>query len=962
MVMDGYTEDRRAIFTVNSGDPEDTDAAHAFHISSLRGSEAISQLFRFDLVLLTQDADVETSHLLAQHVTIGLERNLSSTETADPDVAPYRYINGIVSQASQVWKEGEGAGADTWRTFRVTVVPDTWNLTKSFQSRVFYAKTAWDIAAEIVPDTSETIDFSDVTQSRDQGPRGSTTEYEREHCIQYRETDMDFVARLLEEEGISYFYRQKEASHQLVLCDGSTGFDDCEQEGAISRLVEKRETQTHQYRVHDYKFADPSFSFEHSHIHSHSDDNSHSNSHNNGDGCDGGSIRDFPGAFGPRDSLDLTHVEEVAGWRSEEQNAKSRLISGTSESVTFSAGAKFKLDASASEFDDKTLLIVSVRHRLKQPSPRGGGDTSGNQSSANSYVNTFTCVLHDADADEVVYRPPRRTPKPRVEGPQTAVVEGPSDSPNGVHTDEWGRVKVKFHWDDRSDDDANVGERSAWVRVSEGWAGENYGTVFLPHVGDEVIVDFLEGNPDRPIVTGRVYNGIKKPARGELGEGGTGKLDPHKSIIQDISGNEIVFDSMPRAESITLNSPKGESFLTIGKPRVPGASSSGEWKGEKGDTGAAGKDAPVPPATGSVAAFTKGDSAAFQMGNKAEATVGNTAEGIVGNKYEFLGGFAYEGVVGGAVKAQLGVDFDLVVGNSYQVRLGREVEYHVGSRRVDSDKHYIVTSKNSVNLVGGQGGTATAKGKDDTAILELSDEVARMSVGENDKEVMKFKEKLAYSIRWGLAVGLVSSGVLKPLYDVGAMELSLASLKEAPEAAGYIGGGAGAASSVLNVGLLALALFLACIDTEDKGKPFSHANSDDDEPNAMVNLNQKGSVAISGIDSVDLRAVERVPHEALEKSTKAAEKKKAENGPGLLLKKKGGHQVKLQLNMAEGETSNLWFEEKKTRLQGGDELMLEADKKVTVEGYTEVELKGGGGKVSLTASGVNLNGNLVVAK
>ncbi len=194
-------DDRRAIFTVNSGELSDNGTPDILHIRSLRGAEAISSPFRFDLVLVTTDSAVNTGQLVGQNVTISLLRNLDLRDTADPEVEPYRYINGIVANASQVWTGGEDTSLNQLFSFSVEVVPDTWNLKNTFQSRVFHQMTAWDIAAQIVPDTSESIDMVDLGRSRNPGPRGTSDKYEREHCIQYRETDLDFVSRLLEEEG-----------------------------------------------------------------------------------------------------------------------------------------------------------------------------------------------------------------------------------------------------------------------------------------------------------------------------------------------------------------------------------------------------------------------------------------------------------------------------------------------------------------------------------------------------------------------------------------------------------------------------------------------------------------------------------------------------------------------------------------------------------------------------------------
>jgi type VI secretion system VgrG family protein len=971
------SEDRRATFTVNPGSLQQdaaTPNSEKFHIRSLSGVETISQLFRFDLVLVTECDTHQPDQLINQNVTISLLKNLDSLNQANMNVDDWRYINGVISHAQRIWKGGESADSNQLNRFRVTVVPNTWNLTNIFQSRVFDQTTAWDIVAAIAPSTSDSIDIGHVNTLRAPNSDPNIDPNIREHCIQYRETDMNFISRLLEEEGISYYYKQGETSHQLVLSDGSNGFDTCAQEGSILWLSDHQNALPQQYRVHDYKFTDAS-----------------GVSLDDTQGSDASFTYDFPGTFGPRDSLDIGQVQDVATWRSQEQNSKIRVITATSESVTFTAGAKFDLAMPTSELDGKRLLIVGVTHELKQPPPRGFEARARNKYS-NSYTNRISCVL---DEEVVVYRPPRITPKPEVKGPQTAVVEGPTDAPNGVHTDDYGRVKVKFHWDGRPDDgvDSTVGGRSAWVRVSEGWAGDLHGTVFLPHVGDEVIVDFLEGNPDRPIVTGRVYNSGNPPVRGEAGQGATGPLDPYKSIIKDRGGNEIIMDSTPNSESITLASPNADSFIVIGTPRAGGGSSSGEWTGATGATGPEESKTPYEDYTPiSVARIvSKGQSEMFQVGNKIEGTLGNKAEILVGNKYDFHGGFALEGVVGGGVKFQLGQDIEFIKGPSYSRRWGPAYEHQDDDTQITGDGVYVASIKKTLNLIGGVASPVGSAAEDDTAVIELNNKFARMSVGANKTPESGAAEK-AKKLQWKIIGTTLGALVAKPIVDIA--------VQEAAGGLGYLSGfeaggydekkgdagsqiASGAAGGVMNIATtIAQGVVLAVImnwakkleKLEDGAKVVSHADSADDKPKAMVDLNNDGSIEISGTTTVELRAVERVPHDGFKKmpqkpaaptdltdviylaelveyekkkakaiKAKATAEKEAKNGPGLFLKQDPA-EVKLLFNVKDGGTdkSSLVFKGTDATLMGEKDLTLEAKTgEATLASATKVSCKVG---------------------
>ncbi|MBI5656716.1 MAG: type VI secretion system tip protein VgrG, partial [Geobacter sp.] len=202
-------------------------------------------------------------------------------------------------------------------------------------------------------------------------------------------------------------------------------------------------------------------------------------------------VYDYPGRYDKR-----AEGDGVAKVRMQEEEAAITVINGSGNCRAFTSGCRFTLQGySRDDMNEKDYVITSIRHDAKQEYASGETETEL------AYVNNFTCIPFD-----VPYRPLRKTPKPVVRGSQTAIVVGPSGEE--IYTDKYGRIKVQFHWDREGKNDENS---SCWIRVAQVWAGTGWGAMFIPRIGHEVIVDFLEGDPDKPIITGRVYHGTNNP-------------------------------------------------------------------------------------------------------------------------------------------------------------------------------------------------------------------------------------------------------------------------------------------------------------------------------------------------------------------------------------------------------------------------------------------------------------------
>ena len=459
------------------------------------GNEAISQLFGFQLDLLANhDTTVAFDHLLGQPITVTLQT---------PDGGK-RYFNGICSRFSQ------GARDEHFTAYRMEVVPKFWLLTRAAQSRTFQQLSVPDILKKVLSGLDVSYELQGTYKPRD-------------YCVQYRETDFNFASRLMEEEGIYYFFKHEDGSHTLVLADSAQGHPDMpvrstvdfEQVGAghlrdqdrIYGWEKAQELRAGKYALWDHCFELPGKNFEaKTPILENVEVGTVSHKLKVG-GNDELEVYDYPGEFAQRfDGIDpggadrasdLQNIFEdntrTVGIRMQQEALPSLLVRGDGGCRQWTSGHKFTL---AKHFSGNgQYVLVGASHSASLDAYRSSSDN------AFRYGNSFTCI-----PAALPFRPPRVTPKPLVYGTQTALVVGPSGQE--IFTDKYGRVKVQFHWDREGKKDANS---SCWIRVGSIWAGQQWGGIHIPRIGQEVIVAFEEGDPDRPIIVGSVYNAEQMP-------------------------------------------------------------------------------------------------------------------------------------------------------------------------------------------------------------------------------------------------------------------------------------------------------------------------------------------------------------------------------------------------------------------------------------------------------------------
>jgi type VI secretion system secreted protein VgrG len=467
------------------------------------GEEVVSRLFRFELDLLAEsNATVAFDAILGQSVTVTL---------AMPDGNP-RYFNGIVNRFSQGQRIPSAQGGGTFTHHRAELVPQLWVLTRKRQSRIFQQLAIPDILKQVFTGLNVTYQLQGTYLNRD-------------YCVQYRETDFDFSSRLMEEEGIFYFFTHSNGSHKLVVADTPQSFPDVPSpttliyetieggtrtEDRIHRWVKSQVLRSGKYRLWDYCFELPGKNLEAVKPTLDSVQVGTVTHKLKVGGNDQLEIYDYPGGYAQRfdgvtpsggdRSSDVQHIFQdnarTVGIRMQEETAASMLLDGSSTCRQLGAGCKFTLDR---HFNGNGAYVLT---RVEHLATAGDSyTTTAGSDNSPPYTNTFQCI-----PAALPFRPERTIPRPRIDGTQTAVVVG--NSGDEIFTDKYGRVKVQFPWDRQGQNNA---DSSCWIRVASLWAGTQWGMIHIPRVGQEVVVAFEEGDPDRPIIVGAVYNAQDMP-------------------------------------------------------------------------------------------------------------------------------------------------------------------------------------------------------------------------------------------------------------------------------------------------------------------------------------------------------------------------------------------------------------------------------------------------------------------
>jgi type VI secretion system secreted protein VgrG len=497
-------------------------------IESLEGAEGTSRLFEFHAELLADaDTTIDPKSMIGAKVSVAINLN---------DAQGSRWVNGIVAAFEQ------GPGDKEFNTYKARIVPAMWQLMLSSNCRIFQDKSVLDIAKSVIGEYG--LSLSDQTN-------GS---YEKlEYCTQYSESDFHFVSRILEESGIFYWFEHTDQDNKIMLGDGRNAYQDCPLSASIpySKAVSGEEGAYGAW-VREFNATATMVSGKHAtaeynykqYVREDVPDKASASPYGNN------AFDDYlypAGAEGYADGApDVSKKLETLflDTRSLAADSIAEVFRGDGNARSFCAGYTFTQTGNPRDAWNRKYLLTTVLHKVDQvPSYR-----AVDAEQKDGYSNQFTAVSSD-----IVFKPAQTVAKPRIYGPQTAVVVGSAGEE--IHIDSQGRVQVRFFWDKKNDDSSIVD--CTWVRVAQSWAGNGWGSYFWPRVKDEVVIQFLNGDPDNPMITGSVYNGVNTP-KYALPDNKTrsGLVTRSSTGGSGANANELRFEDKMGSEQIYIHAEK----------------------------------------------------------------------------------------------------------------------------------------------------------------------------------------------------------------------------------------------------------------------------------------------------------------------------------------------------------------------------------------------------------------------
>jgi type VI secretion system secreted protein VgrG len=648
--------------------------------------EELGRMSVMDLDLLSPDESLALDDLLGRGFSVEL--------VLDGDKS--RFFHGIVAECSQTGRLGRYA------RYSAKVVPWVWFLTRTSDCRIFQQKSVPDIIKSVFREHG-TSDFED-SLSGSYSPR--------DYCVQYMETDFDFVSRLMEEEGIYYFFKHEQDKDTLVLCDGAgahSATPGCEsvsyyppsenvkrEEDTIDNWLLSHSMQSGKLTHTDFDFIKPRTSLLAQHA--------AAGTYPKGDA----EVFAYPGGY-----LTVGDGSKYAQRRLEALQQQHERAVGSGNVRALAVGALFTLENYPRDDQNREYLVVSSIHHL------GGMDFESGVSHASADVT----VSFEAIPSKQPYRSLSTTRRARVAGPQTAIVVGKAGEE--IYTDQYGRVKVQFHWDRVGKRDENS---SCWVRVSQAWAGKNWGSMHIPRIGQEVIVSFLEGDPDRPIITGRVYNAAEMPPYDlPANQTQSGIKSRSSKGGSPANFNEIRFEDKMGSEMLTIHAEKDQEISvehdeshTVGHDRTKGIGHDETTTVGNNRTETVGNNEQITigvnrtEKVGANESIVIGANRTINVGANESATVAVQRTHTVGANETITVGAAQEITVGAAQTITVGAAQTETVGADQTINVGANRSVTTGSNQtvaVGSAASMSVGADESRSVTGGR---STSVGKDDT--------------------------------------------------------------------------------------------------------------------------------------------------------------------------------------------------------------------------------------------------------
>jgi type VI secretion system secreted protein VgrG len=629
----------------------------AFTFVHFAGRDEINRCFDFTVKLISTKLDIDPLEMLGKPISI-------EAESGDPK----RWFTGLVASF------GLRRIEDRMAHYEAIVRPWFWFLHHTTDCRIYQNMSV----VEIVEDVFSR--HADATfEKRLQGSYPA-----REYCVQYDETDLDFVQRLLEHEGISYFFEYADGAHTMVLADAMSkmrpapGYETVEYHFEDRAMRRDREYMTRWlpsssvrpggYAHTDYDFTKPGADLmaqsQEAFAHALAE----------------GEHYRHPGAH-----LDVARGDGLAAIRREELQAPHRRVSAGGTVRGLFSGCTFKLEGFPREDQNDEYLVVRADYRFGDPGFVSGAEAEGGE---------FHVALEVAPTS-IPFRPPRSTRRPVMRGPQTATVVGPSGEE--IFTDEYARVKVQFHWDRLGKRDQNS---SCFLRVSQTWAGAGWGFIQIPRIGQEVIVDFLDGDPDRPIVTGRVYNAKEMPPYGLPGNATQSGLKTNSSPggggwnelrFEDKAGSEEVYFQAEKDHNLLIKNDRSKLVQHDQKDRIDNNAKHSVGVNLDEDVGnnkttSVGVDRTVTignndtESVGVNRSLTVGSNETISIGSNSTETIGVNHSQTVGAIQTISVGAARVDTVGAAETRSVGAVQTNTIGLSRTVTVGASQTHSIGAK------------------------------------------------------------------------------------------------------------------------------------------------------------------------------------------------------------------------------------------------------------------------------------------
>ena len=617
----------------------------------LSGTEGISELFCYKLDLLADVAKtIKPKDIVGKRVCIGIQANDAGTE---------RFIHGMVSSFEML------NGDQELNCYRATIVPTMWMLTLTQNTRCYQQKTVTDVIKDVLSAYSISPTIST-----------SNTYSPLEYCVQYRESDFNFISRLMEQHGIFYYFQHTSDDHTLVLQDTSSKLSDNPIQDSFKFRAEKGNFEGfYDFVISEIssrstmvtgKFTGWDFSFKrYSSVEGTEKDTAGPL------GANSNEAYDYSGATSYKVDATDTNLKTSEDFyntvKRDASDAETQTLEGMSNAVCMQTGYAFTVTDHPITAVNEKYILVHAEHSVQQlPSYR-----TRTREAPQPFTNTFRAVPFS-----MVYRAPILTEKPVVYGLHTGQVVVPSGEES--HMDKYGRVNVQFFWDRLRK--ASTPDNT-WLRIAQSWASNGWGTYYWPRVNDEVLVGFMEGDPDQPIVMGSVYNGVNMPPYDPVGQytlsgvvtrssKGGGSSNANELRFEDLKGKEQIYVNAERDYDIHVEHDAhtqidNEEHLTVKKNRF---------------------------------AEIDGDQHSLVKGKNLAEVDGDDHLNIKGKNVVQIGGDREHNVTGN-LKEQFGQNQHITVGQNFNQSVGQNYSLTVGMKQaIQAGMNFDVTAPMQISL------------------------------------------------------------------------------------------------------------------------------------------------------------------------------------------------------------------------------------------------------------------------